>query len=40
MVETVPLVRGAANVEILGLMVSLNRMEVGLGGKVSALDEI
>ena len=26
--------------EIKGLMVSLNRMEVGLGGKVSALDEI
>ena len=40
MEETVPKVRGAANVEILGLMVSLNRMEVGLGGKVSALDEI
>ena len=40
MEETVPKVRGAADVEILGLMVSLNRMEVGLGGKVSALDEI
>ena len=40
MEETVPQVRGAADVEILGLMVSLNRMEVGLGGKVSALDEI
>lgn len=40
MEETVPKVKGAANVEILGLMVSLNRMEVGLGGKVSALDEI
>lgn len=40
MEETVPKVRGAANVEILGLMVSLNRMEVGLGGKGSALDEI
>ena len=40
MEETVPKVRGAANVEILGLMVSINRMEVGLGGKVSALDEI
>ena len=40
MEETVPKVRGAANVDILGLMVSLNRMEVGLGGKVSALDEI
>lgn len=40
MEETVPKVRGAANVEIVGLMVSLNRMEVGQGGKVSALDEI
>lgn len=40
MEETVPKVRGAADVEILGLMVSLNRMEVGLGGKVSALEEI
>ena len=38
--ETVPKVKGAANVEIIGLMVSLNRMEVGLGGKMSALDEI
>ena len=35
-----PKVKGAADVEILGLMVSLNRMEVGLGGKVGALDEI
>lgn len=40
MEETVPKVKGAANVEIVGLMVSLNRMEVGLGGKMSALDEI
>jgi len=40
MEETVPKVRGAANVEIIGLMVSLNRMEVGLGGEKSALDEI
>ena len=40
MEETVPKVRGAANVEIVGLMVSLNRMEVGLGGEKSALDEI
>ena len=37
---TVPKVRGAANVEIVGLMVSLNRMEVGQGGEKSALDEI
>ena len=40
MEETVPKVRGAADVTIVGLMVSLNRMEVGQGGKVSALDEI
>ena len=40
MEETVPKVKGAADVEIVGLMVSLNRMEVGLGGKMGALDEI
>ncbi|MBO5510015.1 MAG: orotate phosphoribosyltransferase, partial [Lachnospiraceae bacterium] len=40
MEETVPKVRNAANVEIKGLMVSLNRMEVGLGGLKSALEEI
>ena len=40
MEETVPKVRGAADVEIKGLMVSLNRMEVGMGGEKSALDEI
>ena len=40
MEETVPKVREAANVEIVGLMVSLNRMEMGLGGKMSALGEI
>ena len=40
MEETVPKVRGAANVTIVGLMVSLNRMEVGAGGRLSALDEI
>ena len=40
MEETVPKVKGAADTQIIGLMVSLNRMEVGLGGKVSALDEI
>lgn len=40
MEETVPKVRGAANVRIVGLMVSLNRMEKGLGGSMSALDEI
>ena len=40
MEETVPKVRGAANVQIVGLMVSLNRMEKGLGGEKSALEEI
>ena len=38
--ETVPKVKGAADVTIVGLMVSLNRMEVGLGGEKSALEEI
>ena len=40
MEETVPKVRNAADVEIVGLMVSLNRMEVGKGGEKCALDEI
>ena len=40
MEETVPKVKGAANVEIVGLMVSLNRMEVGKGGEKCALDEV
>lgn len=40
MAETVPILRAQAKVEILGLMVSLNRMEVGQEGKVSALEEI
>ncbi len=38
--ETYPIVTSQAKVEIVGLMVSLNRMEVGLSGKMSALDEI
>ena len=38
--ETFPIIQAQGDVEILGLMVSLNRMEVGLGGKVGALDEI
>ncbi len=38
--ETVPIVRAQADVKIIGLMVSLNRMEVGLGGKLCALDEV
>lgn len=40
MEETVPKVKNAADVEIVGLMVSLNRMEVGKDGEKSALDEI
>ena len=40
MEETVPKVRGAADVEIVGLMVSLNRMERGLSSDKCALDEI
>ena len=38
--ETFPILKEQADVEIKGLMVSLNRMEKGLGGKVSALQEI
>jgi len=38
--ETFPILKAQGNVEIKGLMVSLNRMEVGKGGKKSALDEI
>ena len=37
MEETVPKVRGAADVTIVGLMVSLDRMEVGKGGVKCAL---
>ena len=40
MEETVPKVKGAANVEIVGLMVSLNRMERGLNSEKCALDEV
>ena len=38
--ETFPILKEQADVEIKGLMVSLNRMEVGKGGEKSALDEI
>ncbi len=38
--ETFPIIKAQADVEIVGLIVSLNRMEVGKGGSVSALDEI
>ena len=37
--ETFPIIRAQADVEIRGLMVSLNRMEKGQGDK-SALEEI
>lgn len=37
--ETFPIIKAQGNAEILGLMVSLNRMEKGRGDK-SALDEI
>lgn len=38
--ETYPILTSQADVCIKGLIVSLNRMEVGLSGKMSALDEI
>ena len=38
--ETFPIIKAQGNVEIKGVMVSLNRMEKGLGGSVSALAEI
>lgn len=38
--ETYPKVMAAADVEVKGLIVSLNRMEVGKGGKVTAQQEI
>lgn len=38
--ETFPIIKAQGDAEIKGLMVSLNRMEVGKGGKKCALDEI
>lgn len=38
--ETVPILRAQGDVQIVGLIVSLNRMEKGLGGEKSAIDEI
>jgi orotate phosphoribosyltransferase len=38
--ETHPIITGLADVQVVGLMVSLNRQEVGKGGQVSALDEV
>lgn len=38
--ETFPIIKAQGDVEIVGLMVSLNRMERGLSTSASALDEI
>lgn len=38
--ETYPIITGQGNVEVVGLMVSLNRQEVGKGGEKCALDEV
>ncbi len=38
--ETFPIIKAQGDIEIKGLMVSLNRMETGKGGKKCALDEI
>ena len=38
--ETFPILKAQANVEIVGLMVSLNRQEVGPSGTCSAIDEV
>ena len=38
--ETYPILKSQADVEVIGLMVSLNRMEVGKGGEMCALDEV
>lgn len=38
--ETFPIIKAQGDVEIVGLIVSLNRMEKGLSGNVSALEQI
>lgn len=38
--ETYPILKSAADVEVVGLMVSLDRGEVGKGGEKSALEEV
>lgn len=38
--ETYPLITGTAQVEVVGLIVSLNRMEVGPSGTMCAIDEV
>ncbi len=38
--ETFPILKAAADVQVVGLMVSLNRMEVGPSGTMAAIDEV
>jgi orotate phosphoribosyltransferase len=38
--ETYPLISGIADITVVGLMVSLDRMEVGKGGRLAAIDEV
>lgn len=38
--ETYPLLKAQADVKVVGLLVSLNRQEVGKGGQMCALDEV
>lgn len=38
--ETYPLLKSIADVEVVGLMVSLNRQEVGPSGTICAIDEV
>ena len=38
--ETYPILKAAADVQVVGLMVSLNRMEVGPSGTMAAIDEV
>ena len=38
--ETMPILQAQADVDVVGLIVSLDRREVGQGGRISALEEI
>ena len=38
--ETYPILKSQGDVEIIGLMVSLNRQEKGKGGSFTAIDEV
>lgn len=38
--ETYPIIQAQGKIDVLGMMVSLNRMEKGKGGQMCALDEI